>query len=428
MVSSTSKQAMRKTLLRSRWAFAAVSSLLLSGTLTAAEAPVKGTPAPSKEAVLSLAQSSNAFGVDLYKRLSQAPGNLVFSPASITTILTMAWGGAEGETAAQMRTVLHLEGAGGDVLAAQGELARSLQDRSYLFHIANQLFVEKSYPLKPAFVETTKAAFGAPIEALDLKAAPEQARTHINQWVEEKTEHRIKDLIPPGSLNQDSRMVLANAIYFLGHWDSPFITSGTKPAPFHLTTTETKDVPTMHNWHNFLVARRDGVTALALPYRGRAVSMLLLVPDRIDGLADVESSLDAKKIAALVGAMDVENVDLSFPKFEIHPLSSILLSGHLKALGMRLPFDSTQADLSGIAKPPRPEDRLFLAEVFHQAFVRVDEKGTEAAAATVGGVRGAGMELEKKRIQVDRPFLFFIRDNASGLILFMGRVNDPSQQ
>jgi serpin B len=388
---------------------------------------------PPKAAVAKLAESSNVFGFDLYQRLREKPGNLVISPASITTALAMTWGGAGGETAAQMRKVLHLEGTAGEVMTTSGQLARALQDpaRPIVFRIANQLFGEKTYKLVPAFVEKTWAAFGAPLELLDFKSEPERARVYVNQWVEGKTEQRIKDLIPPGGVEPDTRLVLVNAIYFLGDWASPFERSATQPAPFHLTASETKDVPTMNRIGGFRIAQKDGVTALEIPYKGGEMSMLLLVPGAVDGLAAVESALDVKKLDALVGAMKSERVWVALPKFEVSPAGSLALGKDLKALGMPLAFDPERADFTGIASPPDPDDRLVLAEVFHKGFVRVDEKGTEAAAATaVMAVRtGAAAAMEPpRRLKADRPFLFFIRDNASGLVLFLGRVSDPSRR
>jgi serpin B len=392
---------------------------------------VNDKPAPAV-AVAKLAQSSNAFGFDLYQRLRQKPGNLVISPASITTALTMTWGGAQGETAAQMRRVLHLEGTADAVMTTSGQLARSLQDpsRPIVFRIANQLFGEKAYKLVPAFLERTTAAFGAPIELLDFKKAPEQARVHINQWVEGKTEKRIQDLIPPGAVKPDTRLVLVNAIYFLGNWASPFEHEATRPAPFHLTASATKDVPTMNRTGGFGIAQKDGVTALEISYKGGEMSMMLLVPDEVDGLAKVESALDTNKLNALVSAMKNERVWVALPKFEVNPAGSLSLGETLKAMGMPLAFDRQKADFTGIANPPDPDDRLVIAEVFHKGFVKVDEKGTEAAAATaVMGVRAGSMaQAPPRQLKVDRPFLFLIRDNASGLVIFLGRVSDPSQR
>lgn len=402
--------------------------------VSARPAPAKARQAapPSTDAVAKLARSSNAFGFDLYQRLRQKPGNLVISPASITTALAMTWGGAEGETAAQMREVLHLEGTADEVMTLSGQLTRSLQDtsRPVVFRIANQLFGEKTYKLVPAFVAKTRAAFGAPVELLDFKKAPERARIHINQWVDEKTRHRIKDLIPRDAVQPDTRLVLVNAIYFLGDWADPFKRDETRPMPFHLTASETKDVPTMTRTYQFRIAQKDGVTALEIPYKGGEMSMMLLVPDAIDGLAAVEGALDAGKIDALASAMKPEWVWVALPKFEVNPRGSLALGKELKALGMPLAFDRNLADFTGIANPPNPAQRLMIGEVFHKGFVRVDEKGTEAAAATavMGVETGAALGGGPRRFQVNRPFLFLIRDNASGLVLFLGRVSDPRQQ
>jgi serpin B len=379
----------------------------------------------------ALAQSSNAFGFDLYQRLCQEPGNLVISPASITTALTMTWGGARGETSVQMRTVLHLKESADEVMAASGQLARSLQDpsRSLVFRIANQLFVEQTYELVPAFLEKMRAAFGAPAEPLDFKAAPKPARVYINEWVESKTEHRIKDLIPSSGINELTRLVLVNAIYFLGDWAVQFEREATHPAPFYLTATETKDVPTMNRAGLFRFAQKDGVTALEIPYKGGEMSMMLLVPDEIEGLAVVEAGLDAKKLAALVGAMKEEEVRLALPSFAVNPSDSLSLGNDLKALGMPLAFSQTSADCTGLADPPDPGDGLYIGRVYHKGFVRVDEKGTEAAAATaVTMALRCSFGEPPRQLKVDRPFLFLIRDNASGLVLFLGRVSDPSQR
>ena len=412
--------------MKSRLAFAPAVVLLLAAALACEEAPLN-----DKNDVAKLAQSSNAFGFDLYQRLREKPGNLVVSPASVTTALTMPWGGARGETAAQMRTALHLEGAADEVMATSGQLSRSLQDpsRPIVFRIANQLFAEKTYEFVLAYVEKTRAAFGAPVELLDFKKAPEPARARINRWVEGKTERRIKDLIPPDGVEPDTRLVLVNAIYFLGDWEYPFEHGETRPATFHLTASEKKDVPTMHREGRFRIAQKDSVTALEIPYKGDELSMMLLVPDEIEGLAAVEGALDTKKLDALVSALKGEFVALALPKFEVNPGESLSLGEDLKALGMSLAFDRAKADFTGIADPPHPGDRLLLAEVFHKSFVRVDEKGTEAVAATatieiILAAPGGGPRL----LRVDRPFLFLIRDNASGLVLFLGRVSDPSRR
>ncbi len=401
---------------------AAVIGLLLYGLLAAEAAPGHG-----QSTATNLTRSSNTFGFELYQLLRQRPGNLVVSPASLTTALTLAWAGARGETAAQMRKVLHLEGTPDAVAAASAQLARSLQQpaRPVTVRIANQLFGEKSYTFAPAYLKKTAAAFGAPLMLLDFRKAPEPSRIQINQWVESKTEHRIKDLIPSGGVAADTNLVLVNAIYFLGDWARPFGSGETKPAPFHLTAVAKRNVPTMHLLDELLIAQKDGVTAVQLPYRGEETSMLLLVPDRIDGLAAVESTFDSRKIDGLVRAMQYGLVRLALPRFDLHP-DALSLGEDLKALGMPLALDRNRADFTGIANPPHPADRLSITKVFHQGFTRVNEKGTEAGAATAFELGPTGPPEEPRRIDVDRPFLFLIRDNSSGLILFLGRVSDPA--
>ena len=373
----------------------------------------------------------NAFGFDLYRRLCRQPGNLVMSPASLTTALTMTWAGARGETAAQMREVLHLEGTADEAIAASGGLASSLQNPSppVVLRIANQLFAEKTYELMPAYVERIRQAFGAPVELLDFQEAPEPSRVHINEWVESETEQRIRDLIPPTVIDPDTRLVLVNAIYFLGSWEKPFYERATRPAPFHLTGSETKDVPTMYCTDSFFISDKEGVTAMELPYAGGQLSMLLLVPDKVDGLAALEGGLDTQGLDALTSGMEQNLVSVALPKFEVSP-ESMSLKKELEALGMPLAFDRQSADFTGIANPPNPADRLVVSEVFHKGFIKVDEKGTEAAAATavIMMLRGGGPPEEPRELKVDRPFLFLIRDNKSGLVLFLGRVSDPSRQ
>ena len=376
-----------------------------------------------------LAKGNNAFAFDLYRGLGSGSGNLVVSPASITTALAMAWGGARGETAAQMARVLRFEGRPEAVMQASGALAASLQDpaRPIVFRIANRLFGEKSYRFEPAYLEATKAAFGAALEPVDFRKATEAARLLINGWVEEKTEKRIRDLVPQGGVDGETRLVLVNAIYFLGDWAEPFRKEATRPAPFFTSASNKKDVPTMHAVEGFRFAARDGLKALELPYKGGQMSMLVVLPDAVDGLAALETSLTPERLEAIVTSLSATRVAVTLPRFEIDPAASLPLGDVLQALGMKAAFSRDKADFTAMANPPDPADRLFISEVFHKAFVRVDEKGTEAAAATaVVMARAAAAMARPAEFKADHPFLFFIRDNASGMILFMGRVADPS--
>ena len=398
--------------------------------LTALPIALLAAAAPP-DATMRLARGSNAFGLELYRNLRTSPGNLVFSPASITTALAMTWGGARGETAAQMKQVLRFEGSPSEVMQASGKLAAALQDpsRPIVFRIANRLFGEKSYRFEPAYLDATKAAFGAALEPVDFRRAAEAARVLINGWVEEKTEKRIRNLVPQGGVSRETRLVLVNAIYFLGDWEEPFKKQATGPRPFSVSQSQKKDVATMHAVEHFRFVAKDGLKAVELPYKGGSMSMLVLLPDAVDGLSALEASLSAERLDDIVKSLSPVRVFVALPKFEIDPPGSLPLGDVLQTLGMKAAFSPDKADFTGMANPPDPADRLFISQVFHKAFVRVDEKGTEAAAATaVVMERAAAMPQKTEEFKADHPFLFFIRDNASGMILFMGRVADPSSK
>jgi serpin B len=388
-------------------------------------------PPPSEGALGALAKGSNTFGLALYERLRSQRGNLVMSPASVTTALAMTWGGARGDTMKEMQRVLGFEGDQDTVMQTSGQLAAMLTspDRPVTFRIANRLFGEKTYQFEASFLDKTRAAFGAPLEPVDFKGAPDPARLHINQWVESKTEKRIKDLLPERSIDRDMRLVLVNAIYFLGDWLEPFDKDSTMDMPFFVTKSTKKNVPTMHRTDGFSYAERSGFKALELPYKGGQMSMLLILPDETDGLDELEKRLSVQVLDETVRALQGKRIFLSLPKFEVVPEESISLASHLKAMGMPLAFDADRADFTGIANPPNPADRLYIGNVFHKAFVKVDEKGTEAAAATAVLMPRAGSApMQPTEFKADHPFLFFIRDTASGLVLFMGRVANPSEK
>jgi len=384
---------------------------------------------PPKAEVAPLAASSNAFAFALWRRVGGRPGNLALSPASISTALAMTWGGAKGETAAQMKQTLQLDGEPEVVGRRWGTLASALQSpsRKTKIRIANRLFGEKSYTFEPLFLDRTKAAYGAPLEPVDFKHAVEASRKQINDWVERYTERRIANLLPPRSLGDTTRLVLVNAIYFLGDWAAPFKKEATFDEPFLRSGGARAPVPMMHALGHYGLAKADGVAMLELPYKGEETAMLVVLPDKQDGLAEVEQALDAAKLVAWTGALAGQEVNVTLPKFTIDPPESIPLAEHLSGLGMRDAFDRERADFTGIANPPDPAQRLFISAVFHKAFVKTDEKGTEAAAATavVMGNVGAAPPPPAAEFKADHPFLFFIVERSSGLILFMGRVADP---
>jgi serpin B len=403
---------------------------VLLATLPAAQTP-RPDPRPPDEAAGRFARSSNAFGVDLYRHLRARPGNLAISPASVATALAMAWGGARGQTADEMQAVLHLQRPAAETMEVSGRLAAALTDpsRPVTLRIANRLFGEQSSRFERAYLESTRAAYGAALEPLDFRRAAEPARERINGWVEQQTERRIRDVVPPGAIDRDTRLVLVNAIYFLGDWAGAFEKAATRPAPFHTSRTDRKSVPTMHQTGVLGFVAKGGLQALELPYKGHSLSMLLVLPDQVDGLEALERSLTPQTLEELVGSLTPQPVAVALPKFELNPAQSLSLGDTVRALGMTRAFDPVHADFTGIGHPADPGDRLYLRRVFHKAFVRVDEKGTEAAAATAGvmvRVSALAGQPAPQEFRADHPFLFCIRDTASGLILFLGRVTDPS--
>ncbi|AKT38565.1 serpin family protein [Chondromyces crocatus] len=407
-----------------------------TGATTEGDSPSAAPrPSPPTEGEsMDLAASSNAFATDLYAQLRTKEGNLAFSPASITLALTMTWGGAKGETASQMAKVLHLTGGQDAVFEAAGKQLSVWNDASrtaYTLRVANRLFGEKTFTFEDAFLKKTATSFSAPLEPTDFASsakAPETARARINGWVEKETQDRIKNLIPSGVLDTSTRLVLVNAIYFLGSWVTPFPKASTRPAPFHGSKGAAKDVPTMNLTSHFKYAAVDGLRVLELPYKGDELSMTLVLPDDKKGLPAVEKQLTADKLSSWIQAASRAKVNVALPQFELSP-SVYALRNPLSTLGMPDAFDERRADFTGIANPTNPSNRLLITQVLHKAFVKVDEQGTEAAAATgvIMGVRSAAPRPEPiVDFHADHPFLFFIRDVRSGMILFVGRVEDPA--
>ncbi len=379
----------------------------------------------------ALTAGANQLAMSLYGRLKETPGNLVFSPASMHVALTMTWGGARGETAAEMGRVLGVAGAEDQVLAAAGAQIAAWNDPSRTARtlaVANRLFGDQGYTFNTNFVARTKDLFAAPLEALDFAHQHEAGRARINQWVKEQTRERIQDLLPQGSVDDQTRLVLVNAIYLLAKWESPFEATATSPQPFYAGPTP-KPVPTMYQAEMFRYGAADGAAILEMPYEGGDLSMVIVLPDARDGLPALESSLDASKLARWIERASVQRVRVWLPKFKVEPGEPVRMKEHLEALGMKRAFDRQQADFTGIANPPDPDDRLFISQVFHKAFIAVDEAGTEAAAATAVVMARAGSappSTPPPEFRADHPFLFFLRDTRTGVILFAGRVADPS--
>ncbi|MEI8257979.1 MAG: serpin family protein [Deltaproteobacteria bacterium] len=390
-------------------------------------------PPPAPEAdQRDAARSSNAFGADLYRSVRSQPGNLVFSPASITLAFGMTEAGARGDTSAQLRSAFHFALPEERLHAALGTLARTWNHGEagrFELATANRLFGQRGWPFVPAFLDLTSRLYDAPLEAVDFRANPDAQRTHINTWVSDRTHARILDLLPQDAVSTDTRMVLVNAVYLHAQWAAPFAREETYPAPFHPRgAAATVDVPTMHRTRSFATAARDGYQVLEMPYSEPGFVFDIVMPDAVDGIAALETRWQSSTPDAFFAGLGQAERALSLPKFRVAP-DGMRLSQALRALGVLLAFDRGAADFTGIAPIAHPDDRLYVSEAFHKAFIAVDETGTEAAAATAVVVTATSAAMlppaPPQPFVVDRPFLFFLRDTSSGAILFAGRVEDP---
>lgn len=372
--------------------------------------------------------SSIPFALALYAALRDRPGNIAVSALSVATALAMTRLGASGETAAEMARVLHAPDSADEAASALGAYLRDVRgtNERYVLRAANRLFGERTYSFEALVLERMRAAFGASFEALDFRGAPEATRVRVNEWVAGETGERIRDVIPPGEIDGETRLVLANALYFLGDWEQPFSAEATRPSPFRLARWQSKKVATMHarEWCSY--AALDGVRVLEKTYKEGRIAMTFVLPDAVDGLATLEARLSPECLKTWTDALAGRMVDVALPKFTMDAPVPLALKPALTTLGMPSAFDGDAADFTRLANPPDPADRLFVSEVFHKVFVRVDEKGTEAAAATaVSMMRAGGRPPKVDEFHADHPFLFLLRDTRTGEILFLGRVCDP---
>lgn len=403
---------------------------------TASATPTADAMLPEKPANIApaaldeLAQSQNDFGFALFHQLDPE-GNAAMSPASIGMALGMTYMGARGETAAEMSKTLRLAQELSTLEKGYATVLHEWQSPGVdkvVLRVANRIFPEKTLEVDGRFRDLTRRGFGAPFELLDFKNAPEPARQHINDWVEKQTNERIVDLLPPQSIDAETRMVLANAIYFKAPWTEPFPESATAPAAFWVDGTTEKKVPTMRRTDHLLHAKVDGLSIVELPFAGDRFALDVILPDAKNGLAAAERILSSTNWARWMKALQSKRVAIALPKYRVEPAASLELKAPLQKLGINLAFDREKADFTGIANPPSPADRLFIGQVFHKAFVDVNEKGAEAAAATAVVMPRAGSAAQPEEpiaFTVDHPFLFAIRDTKTGMILFLGRVTDP---
>lgn len=412
----------------------AIVAILLCGVVLHAVEP--GSPA---------AAAINSLGIDLLQRTGKPDANALLSPYSIQSAMAMAYAGADGATRDEMAKVLHYPKDEAKLLLSLSALRKALDEAArqsakesaqvrkygmtndpFTLTVANRLFGQAGYDFRKPFLDLLKDTYDAPFEPLDFVHNSRAAAGHINDWVETQTRQRISNLIPDGALNDLTRLVLVNAIYLKVPWAEEFEASATKPGMFHVKGGDGVEVPMMTQRNEFPYGKGDGFSLLQLPYSGYQILFLIILPDKVDGLAAVE----AKLTAALFGGStkwEQRDVTLYMPRLKLEP-PVLPLGQTLQALGMKTAFDKPlhSANFDRMA-PRRPDDYLALSEVFHKTFLKLDEKGTEAAAATGLVAVAGGIHEPKKAIEVkvDHPFLFAIQQRSSGACLFLGRVTDP---
>lgn len=370
----------------------------------------------------AVTQANNQFACDLYRELRSGDGNLFFSPLSIHTALAMTWAGASGQNETEMAQTLHLTLPQARVHSALGRLHQALvhdeQVSGFSLSVANRLWGKTGYQFVPQFLATTREHYGAELAPVNFEN-PAQAAATINAWVAQQTRNKIQDLVPPDAIDPVyQRLILTNAVYFKADWEEPFDIDDTRPGPFHLLSGDTIEVPLMRKTDGFRWRQGDGFKLVEMPYGQAQLSMFVLLPDAHDGLAALETELTEANLRRWHGELHPASVQVTLPRFKLE--SSFRLNETLGKLGMARAFTQQNDNFLGIMR----ETPQWLTDVLHKAYVDVNEQGTEAAAATSVGAAGGTASLPPRFI-ADHPFVFLIRDNLSGAILFLARVVDP---
>ena len=412
---------------------------LLSGLVACAQPTVSGeviqsekqritSPEVGEADLTTLVSGNSAFAFGLYQALRDEDGNLFYSPYSISLALAMTYAGARGETAQQMADTLHftlsqdrLHPAFNSLdleLGQRGQGAKGRDEGGFRLNIVNAIWGQKDYHFLATFLDVLAENYGAGLRVLDFTSEPEKSRIVINDWVSEETEGRIKDLLPQGSIDPLTMLVLTNAIYFNAAWQYPFEENATTDGLFHLLQGGEVTVPMMKQEEFLSYAESEGYQAVELPYDGRELSMIILLP-QAGNFEAFEKSLDAQQVDAIIKNLKPSQITLTMPRFEF--ASSFSLREALAAMGMPDAF-SGNADFSGMTG----NRDLFISDVVHKAFVSVDEAGTEAAAATAVIMRTTALPEVTVEMIIDRPFIFLIRDIKTDAISFVGRVVNPS--
>lgn len=371
-----------------------------------------------------IVRGNTAFALDLYSQLKGNEGNLFFSPYSISSALAIAYGGAKGNTEKQMAHVLHFpankEKLHAEMLQIRTKLDIISDKEKIELNIANGLWAQEDYGFLDEFLQLVHNNYGTATSFVNFITNHETVRKEINGWVGRETRQKIKNALSPGVLSHETRLVIVNGIYFKGDWASRFKKRNTKTKPFWISREQSVKAQLMQQEHEFRYMEKHNLKILELPYIGNDLSMIFILPNSIDGLSELEESLTTKKLNTWLKDLRIFKVDVTVPKFKI--TSQIGLESTLSSLGMTDAFDPNRADFSAMT-PLRP---LFIDAVEHSALVEVDEKGTVATATTSISLScEAHVQPQSATFKADHPFIFLIRENNTGTILFMGRVVDP---
>ncbi len=391
----------------------------------------ESSPEISLEQIRVLAQDNTNFALAFYNILSQGEGNIIYSPISLSLALSMALAGAESSTEAAMIEALNFTLPEDEIYPTFNALILAIEQsqekpmaesggNEFQLNIANSIWGQAGYDFKQEFLDILARNYGAGMHLVNYLENPDHARQLINDWVEEETQEKIKDLIPSGAIDTLTRLVLANAIYFNGSWQYPFSENGTENAPFFALDNSEIDVEMMRLFGESLgYVKGENFQAVNLPYLSYDFSMTILVPDQ-GSFIDFENGLSSEEIISIQNQFTSQRVDLQMPKFDYE--STINANDALAELGMSNAFDFQTADFSDITEV----EKLYISEVLHKATITVDEEGTEAAAATAIIMKAGSIQTtDPIQLTIDRPFIYIIQHNPTGSILFMGRVLQP---
>lgn len=390
-----------------------------------AESQAKANDGPLTHAQ-RLVRGNTVFALDLYEHLRTHEGNLFFSPYSISTAMALVYAGARENTATEIAAAMKFSLEPEELHRTFAELQEALnkvqEAGNVRLHIGNSLWPQRDYAFLQDYLALIETRYGSHITPVDFAGDRVGACAMVNRWVEEKTENRIKDLLRPDMLSDPTFLVLVNAIYFKGAWKDEFDPKDTQDEAFYVSPKQSVQAPFMRQEKGFGYAEFESMQVVQLPYRGDELSMLILLPRRIEGLGQLEEALSANTLDTWRSRLARRTVKVYLPRFRA--LYEAQLTRAFQALGMRDAFVFRQANFAGMDGRP---DWLFIGGVIHKAFVEVNEEGTETAAATAAAMMGGGMPPQPPVFRADHPFLFLIQENHSGSILFMGRITDPSQ-